>query len=1132
MKLQKLTIHNITSIEDAVIDFEVEPLHSSEVFLITGKTGSGKSTILDAICLALYADTPRLHNTLMEGKITDSNREIDISSPTQLMRRNTGEAFVALTFIGNNNVHYEALWYVQRAHKKPTGNLQNKRWQLTNLDDNTLFSKDKDIEKEIKSAIGLDFKQFCRTVMLAQGEFTRFLNSKDEEKASILEKITGVDIYSKIGKKVYEITSEKERSWQHVHQQIKDVHILSDEEEDDLNTKLTELKARHTEIEKQRMALQETTLWLKTKAALVQKVRMAHESCAQAEILVNSEDYKQKKMLIHQWNATIDVRNRMNEISECERCEQLLLSNLKRRRNQFAILCSGLLWQQNMLTQQQDELSKLNILLEEYPERKEIFEQAPYILTNLFHIIEGRKKLIFEETRLADAKERTKSLSKQKEEKILFWEKAKEEYLLQEDAIRKTEEILKRIDLPTLRKHKELLLAKATDILQAQERREELLISGQRRDAQRKILEAQSAQLKTWNEETEKLKPELHDALIRYKAYKELYEKESDSADKWAKKVRAKLTAGDICPICLRKIGNLPDELEIDRLLADTYNAYKSAEQSYTDIQLRVQKILADISALSILHAEQSRAYNRDQTQTMCEQRYIDACQRCAIDHTDETVVVKLEQMFELTRKEMEQLEQKINEAEQIEQQIRIGQASMEVLRNRLEQSRQAVEYLEKTILKNESDIKASTQMSVTIRKDMALAENFVDIRMGDSTWTNDWKKDTEAFAAELELATRHYNQQKKRQQQLLLDVQQLTLSLNLVQQSSEAIITLMPEWKNETEVYPTQQDNLLNEFNELRSVIQTEKEQIRLSSDKKTMAFEYIKLFLDKHDSLTVERLALLDKYGSNDIRHLNETITSIEHTVLKRRSELAQLTTQLQEHEAKKPSMIQEDMEETISARDFYLEQELKRLEEEKATLTVNLKLHQENKNRLQTLLAEENTRHEEYRKWSGLNQLIGDATGNKFRKTAQSYVLGSLIHSANSYMRTLTDRYTLVTEPGKFVISIEDAYQGYTRRATSTISGGESFLVSLSLALALSDIGGRLAVDTLFIDEGFGTLSGEPLQQAISTLRTLHSRSGRKVGIISHIEELQERIKVQIKVEQDGQNSSSRIRIFSGR
>ena len=112
--------------------------------------------------------------------------------------------------------------------------------------------------------------------------------------------------------------------------------------------------------------------------------------------------------------------------------------------------------------------------------------------------------------------------------------------------------------------------------------------------------------------------------------------------------------------------------------------------------------------------------------------------------------------------------------------------------------------------------------------------------------------------------------------------------------------------------------------------------------------------------------------------------------------------------------------------------------------------------------------------------------------------------------------------------FIILLEDAQQGGSVRAASTISGGESFLVSLSLALALSDIGTNLAVSTLFIDEGFGTLSGEPLQMAINTLRDLHNKSNRQVGIISHIKELRERIPVKILVEQDGNFAASKIKV----
>ena len=229
---------------------------------------------------------------------------------------------------------------------------------------------------------------------------------------------------------------------------------------------------------------------------------------------------------------------------------------------------------------------------------------------------------------------------------------------------------------------------------------------------------------------------------------------------------------------------------------------------------------------------------------------------------------------------------------------------------------------------------------------------------------------------------------------------------------------------------------------------------------------------------------------------------------------------------HLQSRPDFSEDETLEVIDSRLVELEKELAEANEQKGALNQELKNDAENKLKLGMLIEKADIKKSIYLKWSRLNQLIGNATGSTFRKIAQSYILTSLVHAANNYMKTLTDRYTLKVNPGTFVISLEDAYQGFASRAASTISGGESFLISLSLALALSDMGQQWQVDTLFIDEGFGTLSGEPLEKAIETLRSLHSKSGRHVGIISHVEELQERIPVQIQVNQEGHSSSSKV------
>ena len=166
-------------------------------------------------------------------------------------------------------------------------------------------------------------------------------------------------------------------------------------------------------------------------------------------------------------------------------------------------------------------------------------------------------------------------------------------------------------------------------------------------------------------------------------------------------------------------------------------------------------------------------------------------------------------------------------------------------------------------------------------------------------------------------------------------------------------------------------------------------------------------------------------------------------------------------------------------------------------------------------------------DYHKWNSLCHLFGDNNGVKFRNIAQSYVLRELLYHANQYLRQFTDRYEMICPSVSLTILIRDFYQGGAQRPTSTLSGGESFLVSLSLALGLSALThDNQSVDTLFIDEGFGTLSSDYLNVVMDTLEKLHQLNGKRVGIISHVEGLRERIRTQIQVRRKD-NSCSEIK-----
>ena len=236
MKLQKLTIKHLASIEDAVIDFENGPLSEESLFLICGETGAGKTTILDAICLALYNETPRMDHAENEKykdlsqTFSAKKEDVAINDSRQLMRRNTSEAWTELEFTGSNEMPYTARWYVARAHRKISGAVQDVRWTLENKKSGAQLNKKNEIKAEIQAAVGLTFEQFCRTTMLAQGDFTKFLQSKESEKSDILEKLTGTSIYSEIGAEIYAATKERRTEYENQNRKLEGIHILAEEE--------------------------------------------------------------------------------------------------------------------------------------------------------------------------------------------------------------------------------------------------------------------------------------------------------------------------------------------------------------------------------------------------------------------------------------------------------------------------------------------------------------------------------------------------------------------------------------------------------------------------------------------------------------------------------------------------------------------------------------------------------------------------------------------------------------------------------------------------------------------------------------------------------------------------------------
>ena len=1131
MKLQKLIIHNIASIEDAVIDFEAQPLAGSEVFLITGKTGAGKSTILDAICLALFADTPRLENTQMQGKTKDVDSKLGLDDTRQLMRRNTGEAYVSLTFTGSNGVHYEAQWKVWRSRNKPTGNLQDKSWSLKNIDTGNTIDKDVQIRAEMKAAIGLDFNQFCRTTLLAQGEFTKFLNSKDDEKAAILEKITGVDIYAKVGKKVFEVTGQKEQLWKDAKQQVEGIHTLSDDEVAAKKEEMAGIDAQYKALKETVDADKAKLQWIKSDAELTKAIVTATEEHKQAQAVVESDDFKTKELLVKQWNTTIDARNWLTAKKGAENSKVQQQKALSALELDYADVLNGYAFAEQEKQQKEADIKAITALIESEKDKHKVYENAQTIAAYMSTIADGRKKISVSQTDIAkENKALTEELKPAFDKAQETLKEAQESFRKQEAEIRAQEEALAALNLGGLRmqrdKNKELIqnIGTAFDRIESHDKEKK------RRQETSASLEGNRVEIERKQKDVELMEPQIHDAKVKMDACKEMLDKQSDTINKFAKTLRQKLHIGDICPVCRQEItSELPHEDELAKLVGGLSDAFNEAETAYKKLVDERNRLEAEIKTAAKNYQTSKEAFDKDKSVETAEQKVVAACKSCGIVEYDDATPTALNELKVKTDAALKELETKIAEGEGRDSAIKeqrkaLDKFRVEILDLRVKDAQTA----EKTINDCKGRISTHEELVRTKKEDVSKAEeNAASLIVGQ--WTIDWRDKPQDFAELLKEQAETYQKNVKRSQTLANSLSEIANSCKMVKDVIDEIGQLMPAWKELSSQELAQQTDLLKKANDVKSKTSTALAQLQQAGETAKVNSQQLDSFLDDHKDISIERLNVLNDYTATQISEVNTQLDTESKKRLEKETLMKDAIRKQNNHLKEKPELQDGDTIETLDARIKEQEPKLIEIAEKKGAISQELKADEENKKSRGKLIEEVEKRSAEYQKWSRMNQLIGDATGNKFRKIAQSYVLTSLIHSANSYMKTLTDRYTLKVAPGTFVISLEDAYQGYVSRAASTISGGESFLVSLSLALALSDIGQQLAVDTLFIDEGFGTLSGEPLQNAINTLRSLHTKSGRHVGIISHVEELQERIPIQIQVIQEGNNSSSKVKII---
>jgi exonuclease SbcC len=1138
MKIQKLEIHNIASIEDATIDFTQSPLKDSDVFLITGETGAGKTTILDSICLALFNTTPRL-NKGYSRKVQNNSDNLTLDDSRQLMRRDTGWAYVKLYFIGIDGCEYLAHWSVQRGvRKKATSAMDPIEWSIENITRNKTFTgrgdKTDDVEQAVNNAVGLDFAQFCRTTMLAQGEFTEFLKSDEDKKAEILEKIADFSEYTRIGRRVHEICASKKRLMDKAQKAVQD-NGLNEEQLQELTERIDTLEKDIRTIDKEIRDKTARRDWIKTCNDLETEKARISQALDEAVQATRTQEYRKQSADIHDWRSTIQVRAdivaRDNACREIERRNNEI-SNIS---HNYSELLGALEFNRLKLEESSRKAAELKTWIDERSAHEKVYAHSQTLTVNLENISEYNLKTEQENATI-------------KAQKNLIREKFEPEMKKAQGALTQAQKELKEMggDIERLQKEVEDL-----HLQDLRDQRTGVAAVPERVRTAKSYIDQWQQDINTLKERIKKHDGMHQDILDKQKLYdaqelptnnakvaadtlEDVYKKQLITIDDWARETRRNLNEGDVCPVCGQTISQkLPHEDFLSDLVRKARERYEEADKQHKKLVEEHNRVKAEIDGLKDVFAKNDSAIRNDTSVSRSAGRVRSAVAGFGIvipeDLTDNIPSDLYDRLNDITVNAAERLrvlELQIKEGKDKEDKLKEMRKAHSALQNNINDNLATdFEAKKESVRKAETVISTSANNIKTYSEQLEAAQGVVAGYLERDVW----EKDPKGYAAKLKQDASLYDAKTQEYKILVLDMGTLEQSLKDVKGSQEQATASLPQLNGVRMGEIKGTDGLLNKMINIATSARTtatlKEQNEKTLTDKKTE----IDAFLNQNRDISMERLNELNRYSLQQVSAMEKTVKDTDDKVNGKKSELENVSERIKKHDGIKPELSADD---TLDSLNASIEQQTERINRMRQDLGVHKKTLKDDKDKKAQLGDKEKKAREasgEYARWQVLNSLIGSADGRRFMIIAQCYLMDSLLDSANQYLKKLAPRYKLLSVPERLYLSVEDSYQGYATRSTDSLSGGEGFLVSLALALALADVGQSLAVDTLFIDEGFGTLSGTPLTNAINTLRTLHGHAGRHVGIISHLRDVRESISTKIHVKQEGTTSCSTVEII---
>lgn len=490
MKILAIRGRNLASLEgDFEIDFTVEPLLSAGIFAISGPTGAGKSTLLDTMCLALFARTPRTDQAKENNvKLQDvSNEQLSQSDPRFLLRRGTSSGFAEVDFMALNGHRYRTRWSVARARDKENGRLQNPRLALYNLDkEEEEQGTRSDLQARIIDLIGLTFKQFTRSVLLAQNDFSTFLKAEQGEKASLLEKLTGTELYSAISRQIFERNARAKEAFDLIQTRIQGIELLTDEEENDLRTRLAGTEKELQRVEKakaEQQALQEAVRSIEQQITIRQRQQKeAADKLVHATELLTVARHEYEKGVEEQQQSEARFKSLQQEILQARKLDIQLDTAIRDLSHSEQQLKNVMLrkeeaekkYQAAVLRRRQgaEEIARLTAWRERYKKKERIAEQLSALLLHLDAASATRSGMEAAVRSIETLRQEMAALNKQLSD-LQQTSANKQQALKRAEAdYRNLEEELKAVDAPALDKQIEKLRQEREQLLIEQARLE------------------------------------------------------------------------------------------------------------------------------------------------------------------------------------------------------------------------------------------------------------------------------------------------------------------------------------------------------------------------------------------------------------------------------------------------------------------------------------------------------------------------------------------------------------------------------------------------------------------------------------------------------------------------------------